>query len=252
MNRAHLILAILAAALVAGVVGGARAESRFEVMGGHCEQNRTAEGSWWNSHYETNLDLSTACYQLGISNTPWAWRGTSFGWRVAYVDLGRISTNSVMAIRDEDQFQNPSGANCNLATGAGCLIRTVGGGTARGISFGLLVERDRGGPVLGAEAGLFVYHNRFAIHITNYPDPSVSTAAMVNQDHVTTNGRETDWDRADGWLATPYIGVNLRYQWFMVAARRYSSIMAKGECGGCSGVTKHDAFQINAGISIPF
>ena len=229
----------------------ASAELRLEALGGRCEQNRTEEGSWWNDHYETNLQLRTGCYQLGISAAPWTWRGNSFGWRLAYVDFGSISTNSVMALRDEDQFKYPDGSRCNTTTGEDCLIRTVGGGRAQGISLGLIVERAMRGRyfatqdhvTIGAEAGLFVYYNHWTVEVTAHPDPSVSLMG----DFVPMR-----WDQARGWLVTPYAGVNLRYHWLLVSMRTYASIMAQGKCDYCAGVTKHHAFQFNAGISVPF
>lgn len=235
------------------LTGRAAAEPRIEVLGGACNQTRSEKGSWWNDHYPTSIDLSTSCSQIGVSATPWKLLafGTPWdaGWRLAYVNLGRITTDSVMALRDDEQFANPSGAHCDHATNSGCLIRTVGGGTAQGISAGLLMERDlagfqfarpqRNGIVFGVEGGLFVYHNRFTIDITRYPDPGGAPAIH--------------WDEAEGWLATTYVGANLRFLQLMVSARAYQRVTAHAVgCGGCSGITKGPAYQVVAGFSIPF
>jgi len=220
------------------VTSNVRAEPRVELLGGTCEQTRSDKGSWWNDHYPTSIDLTTRCYQIGMSDRPWKLGTWPAGWRVAYVDLGRITTDSVMAARDEDQFSNPSGSDCDRSTNSGCLIRTVGGGTAYGISAGLLVEERIAQATLGLESGLFVYHNEFDIDISRYPGGEPYAR----------------WNMAEGWLATLYIGANLRHGWLLLSGRMYQRVTAHkvGCVGGCSGVTKGPALQVSAGISIPF
>jgi hypothetical protein len=223
---------------------------RFEVGYGHCESQRGGRGSWWNDHYETNLDLNDRCGQMGISATPWQWRGYDLGWRLAYVDFGRISINSVMAARDEDQLSNPDGSACDWGNGGrGCLIRVKGGGHATGISFGGVAERDLGALVLGAEGGLFAYYNHFTVAVTAHPDPSVTPDWWWYR----------QWDLARGWQLTPYAGASVRYDVFYVAARVYARMVSacrEDGCetfnGGSSGVTNGAAWQVTAGMSIPF
>jgi len=223
--------------LVAISFSGFPGALRFEALGGTCDQTRDDKGIWWNDHYETNVDLSTRCYQLGVSKTPWAWKGLDLGWRAAYVNLGKIKTNSVMAARDEDQFvAQPDGSNCDWATSHGCAMRTIGGGTAQGLSFGGVIEKPIHRFVLGAEAGGFFYYNHFTVDILSYPD-----GAFV-----------THWDHAKGWLLTPYWGLNLRHKWLMLAVRHYQKVTAhKSGCGGCSGIANGEAWQVTAGVSIP-
>jgi hypothetical protein len=239
-----LVVVIYIATVITGGLAllyspAARAEPRLEALGGVCDQTRSDKGSWWNDHYETSIDLTTRCYQIGVSDRPWTVATYPAGWRIAYVNLGRITTDSVMAARDEDQFSNPSGAHCNPSTNAGCLIRTVGGGTAYGLSAGLLLEDKLDEQATaGIEAGLLVYHNEFKI-------------AMYRQPGGEPYAR---WNEAEGWLATPYIGANLRYGWLLLSGRMYQRITAHkvGCVGGCSGITKGPALQVNAGVSIPF
>jgi len=234
----------------------AAAEPRFEVLVGSCDQTRSEKGSWWNDNYHTSIDLTTRCGQIGVSDTPWKARlfnsTWSAGWRLAYVDLGTIHTDSVMAMRDEDQFQNPNGSQCDPATNANCLMLTTGGGRAQGVSIGGLLEHafggfadpaePRSGLVFGAEAGLFVYHNSFNIDI----EPVQANGGDAPDIHM-------NWDMAKGWLATPYVGANLRFVDLFVAGRIYQRVTAhKIGCGGCSGITKGPAYQLNVGISIPF
>ena len=234
----------------------AAAEPRFEVLVGSCEYTRGEKGSWWNDYYPTSIDLTTKCGQIGVSDTPWKARlfdsTWNAGWRLAYVDLGLIHTDSVMAMRDVDQFSNPDGSQCDPTTNANCLMRTTGGGRAQGISIGGLLEHsigdfaDRADPhsglVFGAEAGFFLYHNGFDIDIEAHPAAGGQASTIA-----------TSWDLADGWLATTYLGANLRFADLFIAGRIYQRVTAhKTGCGGCSGITKGPAYQLNVGISLPF
>lgn len=235
----QLALGILIGFIAALSISGSTEGLRFEALGGQCKQTRDDRGVWWNDHYATNVDLTAACYQLGVSQTPWKWRGLDLGWRLAYVNLGPIKTDSVMASRDDEQMGPimDGKTNCWRPSGNGCLWRTIGGGRARGVSFGGVAEKKVNGFVYGAEAGLFAYHNHFTIDIYWHP----------SGDHF------EKWDRARGWLVHPYWGLNLRRDWLFVAVRQYTKLTAhKSGCqGGCSGVANGPAWQVNAGISIP-
>lgn len=234
----NLALGILIGFALALSLSGSTEGLRFEALGGQCKQTRDNLGVWWNGRYETNIDLTTACYQIGVSKTPWRWRELDLGWRVAYVNFGPIKTNSVMASRDDEQEKlTLDGLTCWRPSGNGCLWRTIGGGRAKGFSFGGVAEKKLGGFVYGAEAGLFLYHNQFKIDI--YWEPS--------------GDRFEQWNRAKGWLIHPYWGVNLKYDWLYFAVRQYTKLTAhKSGCqGGCSGVANGPAWQINAGVSIP-
>ena len=209
---------------------------RFELGAGNCEYGLSEKGSWWNDAYETNIDRNGTCYQIGLSQAPWKWGKYDLGWRAAYVRFPKLTTNSVMAARDDEQFQHPNGSECDPATFKGCTIRTTGGGRAQGVSLGGLIERRYGPTTLGAEAGMFVYHNEFDIRIT--PGNGEKFAPYV-------------WDLAEGWLATPYLGATLNYGYLFVSGRAYQGIKAHGECGGCSGITQGTAWQWNVGVSVP-
>lgn len=221
----------------------ARAEGlRFELGAGQCQQNRGGKGSWWNDHYRTFIDLNDRCYQVGFSATPWKWRGNDLGVRFAYVDFGRVRINSEMAARDEDQFSNPDGSHCNWSNGSGCLINVKGDGHPRGFSAGGIIERKVGDFMLGAEAGMFAYYNRFTVKVSAYPDPSATPDWSWYH----------DWDLARGWNATPYLGANVRYGWLTASVRTYAKIVAHNrEQGGSSGVTNGEAWQVMVGLSLP-
>lgn len=250
-NKFKAIIGIIfAAAVFFAFYSPVKAEGlRLELGQGQCQQNRGGKGSWWNDRYRTFLDLNDKCYQVGLSTTPWRWRGNDVGIRFAYVDLGRVRINSNMAARDDDQLSNPSGKHCNWSKGGkGCLINVSGGGHPRGFSAGAVIERDVGGMMLGAEAGGFVYYNHFTVAVTAYPDASKTPGWWWYR----------QWDLARGWQVSPYLGANVRYGYLYASARVYSKIVAscredgcKTFNGGSSGVTNGEAWQINVGLSIP-
>ena len=89
--------------------------------------------------------------------------------------------------------------------------------------------------MFGAEAGALLYYNNFTLDIY-WQDGSYFQK----------------WDMARGWLLTPYVGANLRYDWLYFGVRQYTKLTAhKADCGGCSGIANGPAWQVNAGISIP-
>lgn len=225
---------ILAAALALAFSGADAADLRFEVLGGQCELTRDDNGVWHNTHYQTNVNLRDTCFQLGASATPWKLGAYNIGWRAAYVDFGRITTDSVMAARDEDQPHNPDGKSCDRATMENCLIRTIGGGHARGVSLGGVAERAFGPVTIGAELGALVYYNNFTVAIHHWPA----------NEYVYT------WDLARGWMATPYAGATLQAGAFIAAARVYTKVTAhQSGCGGCSGIANGPAYQFTAGVT---
>lgn len=239
--RSALGAVILIAAMLAI---DAQAEGlRVELGAGQCQQARAGKGSWWNDHYATRLDLVDDCHQLGLSATPWQWKGADIGWRFAYVNLGRTKIDSVMAYRDDEQFSNPDGTGCDwLNEGRGCLIDVMGGGRARGFSLGAIAERSFGGLTVGVEGGGFVYYNHFTVYVDSHPNGQTPAGHWL----------PARWDMARGWVGTTYLGANLRYGWLTAAVRTYAKITAhQSGCPGCSGVTNGEAWQVNVGLSIP-
>ena len=235
--RTFLLTALLVgcAAAASSALAG---DLRFEASTGLCGYGMSEKGSWWNDHYETNIDRRGACWQIGLSQTPWKWGRYDLGWRAAYVRFPKLTTNSVMAARDEDQFNHPNGDGCVAETRESCTIRTKGGGRVQGLSVGPIVERRIGRATLGAEVGLFFYHNEFDVQVR--PGPGNPGAFQPYQ-----------WNHAEGWRRKPYVGVNARYDWLFLAGRAYHQLDAKGECDMCSGATGGTAWQWTVGISVP-
>jgi len=212
-------------------------EPRFEVMGGQCRYGKVGNYVWFNDHYQHALDMTAACSMMGISRLTGSFGWSYLGWRVAYVDFGTARTNAVFPMVDTEQPSHPGGSNCNAATLSGCLGRGIGEQTARGISAGVIAERDIWGARAGAELGLFVYEGAWRVAIT--PHPPGNFAPM-----------RFEWD---GYQATPFIGATLRYEHGVAMVRAYSRIRAAEHgCGGCSGVAGKMATQALLGISVPF
>jgi hypothetical protein len=224
---------VTTAVFAAGVADLARADTglRWEASGGVCKLGLAPSGIWWDKRYEHDVDVASGCFQLGVSAAPWRWRGWDFGWRAAYVDLGKFSANSIAPSRDEDMDRQPDGSNCDRNTWKDCVTRFDGHGHAYGVSLGGLVEKRVGKVTLGIEAGAYVYYSYY----------------MVTTTHQ--YGYSEVWDRAKGVMVTPYIGVTAQHGHLMTAARVYSSIREQGDCGGCCGLTRGPAVQWTVGVS---
>jgi hypothetical protein len=214
------------------------AQVRIEVMGGKCHYGKVGNFVWYNEHYQHSLDMSPACGLVGVSKITGAHGYTHLGWRLAYVDMGSARTNAVFPMLDAEQESVlPDGSKCNAATWRGCIGRGVGVQTARGISAGLIAERDVGGGRLGAELGMYVYEGRWRV-------------AVAPEAPSQFQGYSEDWH---GLQATPYIGATARYGYAMAMVRSYLRIRAAEHgCVGCSGVAGKTATQALVGLSVPF
>jgi hypothetical protein len=233
-----IVALVLAIVCVRADAREEHAPMRFEAALGTCSQSASDRGSWWNDHYETHIGLTNACAQIGVSQLRWDFGAARAGWRVAYVDLGRVESNTVFAMRDADQFDNPSGYDCNPATMQDCVGRGTGRSNPRGVTFGLLAERTFGRWNLGAEFGAYAYHNYFTVDI----EPAIDGDTWGPY----------HWDSARGWLATPYIGASAQYRRLFVSTRAYHRVTAhQAGCGGCSGITKGPALQLTVGVQVP-
>lgn len=236
-RRAMQVLAgSIIATLIALAVGMAlaftaeAADLRWEASGGVCKLGLAPSGIWWDERYEHDVDVTSGCYQLGLSAAPWHWKGWDFGWRAAYVDLGKFSADSMAPSRDEDMDRQPDGSECDRNTWKDCVTHFDGQGRAYGLSLGPLMERDVGKLRLGMETGLYLYRSHYTVTTTHQ------------------YGYSEVWDRARGTLVTPYLGVTANYGYFMTTARVYASIREDGGCGGCCGLTRGPAFQLTAGV----
>jgi len=239
LKRLPRILSAASLLLMLAAFPATSADLRFEASMGRCGYGLSEKGSWWNDHYETNIDRIGSCWQIGLSQAPWKWGRNHIGWRVAWVRFPDLATNSVMAGLDEDQFNHPDGSEC-AGNGSlkNCTIRVTGGGRAQGISIGPLIERKFGPTTWGLEAGLFFYHNEFDVTVS--PGPHNPDAFTPYQ-----------WNHAEGWRRKPYGGLTFNYHYLFVAARYYHQLDAQGECAMCSGATGGGAWQWTAGVSIP-
>jgi hypothetical protein len=236
MSARARIAALIAIAALAAAPAQADEPLRFEVQAGVCEHGQAGRGIWWNDAYPTEIDLRSACWQIGVSQTPWHARGWSIGWRADYVDLGRYQADNVFARYDDEQFSGVTGEDCDLTTGRGCLGRGRINGHTRGVSLGALAEHSAGALVLGVEAGAFLYYNRFAVAVTSYPQDQ-PLAAMT-------------WGDIQ---ATPYAGITARYGVLSATGRIYGNVVAsEHNCAGCSGITHGPAWQAMIGLQAAF
>jgi len=203
-------------------------EFRLEAGAGIAQHDKRKDGLWYQSEYPSEHHLRDAAFQIGAS---WFTTGapTRYGIRVAYADLGRVSSDA-LAIADEyDRGQN---LPCNPATLDGdCFARFQQTTYNRGWSLGPVVERDAGPFVLSAEIGPFFGKQTVvarAEHITA-PEPGV-----VN---VTNNFTFINW----------FAGAGVRYKYLTLNVRWYQNLAAGGGWMG----PRH-AYTALVGLSIPF
>lgn len=203
---------LLAALLIAGAAHADDEGSlRLELMGGQCQHRLAVDASWHYEYggYETNMNLRPKCLQLGISVMPFKYRDLRWGFRVAYVDLGKIIADNTYPVDELEYFHaKDEGREVNSET-----ARFHAQGGARGLTIGLASEYPlwrelQVGPEIGA-AGLYTtWHTQF------------NHAQAVNE-----GCRTVDWACADGLHWTVYAGVTVRWQWLMISARRYFNVL---------------------------
>jgi hypothetical protein len=245
----HWALLLVFALLALATLRPATAEPpiRFEAQVGQCEHGRAADGVWWSSYYVHQFDLRSTCWQLSASRAVGTWRGNHYGWRLGYVDLGRIKARANFTYI-EPQYPGENGAGCKFASTkdpAGCLGTGHMRQHTRGLTVGGFAERPVAGWTLGIEGGAYFYYSRFESTVVSIPDASQIPAYT----HVYGD-----------WLATPYVGLTARRGIFFATGRVYSIIEAHEhgnnvhgtDCFGCSGMTDNHAWQITAGVQIPF
>lgn len=208
---------------------------RFEAQLGTCKYGITAKGGWWNDAYPTDIDARDQCFQLGISRIEKSYSWANVGWRLAYVNLGTLNADNTFAARDDQQFTTFDASKCDLSDGArNCVLRSTMSDNAKGITIGAIFERTKWAVTWGAEIGAFVYDSTF--NATFYHD-----GKLVGHYHTA------------GLNATPYLGLTATYGYLLASIRGYGSVTShEPGCGGCSGITHGPAWQLTAGIQVPF
>lgn len=207
---------------------------RLEVLGGQCQVSAIGSGVWYQREYPHDLQLSSACLQIGISEILTQRHGFDLGVRLAYVDLGTARMRSEFAVLDHEQRLVPNGQDCNPVTFSGCKAYGKSVQRIQGISVGVLAERDVGHSLrVGLEGGVFLYTGSFDVSI------DVHGAAAQRWD--------LHWQ---GEYLSPYVGMTLQRRHLLVFARLYTAIRAgEHNCGGCSGFTKGEAAFVGVGAS---
>jgi len=226
------ILIVWAIILVVGAwmmtISIARAEFRLEAGAGIAQHDKRKDGLWYQSEYPNEHHLRDAAFQIGAS---WFTTGgpTRYGLRVAYVHLGRVSSNA-LAIADE--YDRGLNIPCNTATLDGdCFARFQQVTDNRGWSLGPVVERDAGPFVLTAEVGPFFGRQTVIAHVEHV------TAAEREDINVTNKYTFTNW----------FAGAGVRYKYLTFNVRWYQNLAAGGGWFG----PRH-AYTVLVGLSIPF
>ena len=210
---------------------------RFEAQMGRCKQGLTPDGAWWSSSYPTDIDRTPQCYSLGLSQMPWKHNNTALGWRVAYVDLGKVKADNQFTYL-EPQQPGVSGENCDSTTLQGCRGRAGITQKTQGISFGPVAEWSWGDLTLGIEGGGYYYYGVFETTVTSTPD-----VTKVNPVHYKWGSRHL----------TGYFGATARYEYLFSTFRTYSRVFADEEGhGNFTGLANGRAWQATIGVQVPF
>lgn len=208
---------------------------RLELLGGHCKVQPIGSGIWFQREYPHELELTSGCFQISISEIL-ARRGQwGYGLRLGYVDLGTTRMDSEFAVLDQEQHLVPNGDDCNPVTLSGCKGRGRSAQSVRGITLGALAERRTGSrTTVGLEGGLFLYSGSFDVSIDVHGMPA-----------------PTRWDlHWQGEQVSPYFGVTLQHGPLLLLARVYTQIRAAEHgCGGCSGFTQGPAGFVGVGAT---
>ena len=208
-------------------------EFRFEGQVGHCKYGITGKGGWWNDAYPTDIDRTDQCFQLGISKIEKSYSWANVGWRLAYVNLGKLSADNTFAARDDQQFTQFDSSECDLSNGRNCVFRGVMSDSAKGITLGAIFERKQWAVTWGTEVGMFAYDSSF--NATFY-----EKGKLVG--HYSTSGVNF----------TPYLGLTANYGYLLASFRGYGSVTShESGCKGCNGLAQGLAWSGLLGIQIP-
>ncbi len=203
--------------LAGGMVAVSNAEPvRVEALGGQCKHRLAPDSSWHYQYggYETNMELSMKCAQLGFSFLPYEYRNLKWGYRFNYVHLGHVKADNTFPLDEKEYFRaKETGTQVNSPT-----ARFRGQGSTKGITVGLASEYPVLGLHVGPEVGIA------ALYSTWHTD--IAKESWTTYAAPLTGCRADDWACADGWKATIYMGLTLRYGWLSVSARRYENVHA--------------------------
>lgn len=206
-------LAFFALSVQAAEPGGLR----LEATAGKCRYGKAQDGTWYKNNYQQDLQLSTDCYSVGFSQTPFETPWGRLGWRAAYVDFGTARADTFVPVRDDEANSFPSGQNCNQQTFSGCVGQYKQWGRARGISFGPVLEKGTDYGTVGIEGGVYRYTSYWRVQGIA-PGPGTCP---------TCGAPDTfDWNGAKGVHWTWYAGLTYELKGWFIQARRYHATYA--------------------------
>jgi len=203
-------------------------EFRLEAGAGIAQHDKRKDGLWYQSEYPNEHHLRDAAFQIGAS---WFTTGaqTRYGIRLAYVNLGRVSSE---ALAIENEYDRHLNLPCEPVTLNGdCFARYQQTTFNRGWSLGPVVEREAGPVVLSAEIGPFFGRQTVVAHV----------------EHITASDR-SDTNLTNSWTFTNwFVGAGVRYKYLTLNTRWYQNLAAGGGWMG----PRH-AYTVLVGLSIPF
>jgi len=187
--------------------------AQIEIGAGVSRFDHRADGIWYQQGLPHRFDLQSHAFLLGLTGD----FSPTLRWHVDAVDLGSSSVDSWDTAADE--YYSPSLHQC--LSHCDNLAHFIGSGHVYGIAT-TLEWHTTGEWQIGAEAGPFLYHSRWSIHVPNYFQatgwPETTTAAQTAPWGWMPGGIQRT---ASGWKPGFVIGVLLRYKSYAVSLRHY-------------------------------
>lgn len=186
MRFAAIMLCLLSSAPAAAV--------EFDARIGISDYGMVGSGIWWDENYPHSLDTKNIAFSIGLTGELTLW----FDWRIGYLDLGKLETDS-MGLSDDT---NPRRKH-NLS-------RFQTESHVTGFYASALTNGD-----LYVELGLYAFNPDFKVTMRDMPTGYYDNGDRFGRDDVMAVKNSTI-------SVKPFIGVGLKYKQFKISAHHYS------------------------------
>lgn len=228
--RPFLAGALLGAIFCVGIQGWSQQKGlEIQVESGTCHYGEAKDGTFYQSRYQTNNQLSPSCNNISLSGL----FTERLGWRVGYHDFGTIRARDNRFIRRDDEYAAPPATPCDPATVSGCYGSMYG----EGHNWGLSVAGTYRYPLtqsldLLGEAGLFFFNSSFHAWAQKDEDSGVLYAS--------------EYSSFMGSPPAPILGLGLRWKYLLVMARHYESLGHRAQS-----LSNHEVNELTLGLAFP-
>ena len=170
------------------------AKADFEINAGVSKYGLVGSGIWWDENYPHSLDLTNHAFSIGFTGNI----SPKFDWRAGYLDLGKLTTDSV-GLSDDTRPERKH-----------CLSRFQTESHVTGLYGSVLTNGD-----LYIEVGLFAFNPDFKVTMIDMPAGYYDNGDRFGRDDIMGVKNST-------LSVKPFIGVGYRYKQFNISAHHYS------------------------------